>query len=121
VSDLSSDLSGYEFFLRDLKQRIQTAQLKAVVAVNSELILLYWSIGRDILTRQANGGWGAKVTQHLSVDLQREFPEMKGFSPRNLVYMQTLAVAYSEESTQQAVARIPWRHNCVIMDKCGEI
>ena len=112
--------SGYNGFLQDLKQRIQSAQLKAVVAVNTELIWLYWSIGRDILARQDAQGWGAKIITRLSVDLRREFPEMKGFSPRNLVYMQTLAGAYSEEFTQQAVARIPWGHNCIILDKIRE-
>ncbi len=117
MRDLTTDFPGYEGFLRDLKQRIQAAQIKAAVAVNSELVLLYSCIGRDILARQAEQGWGAKVINRLSADLQREFPEMKGFSPRNLVYMQTLAGAYSEAFTQQAVARIPWGHNCTILDK----
>jgi predicted nuclease of restriction endonuclease-like (RecB) superfamily len=80
-------------------------------------VRLYWSIGRDILARQAEQGWGAKVISHLSTDLQREFPEMKGFSPRNLDYMQTLASIYPEEFAQQAVAQIPWGHNCTIRDK----
>lgn len=117
MSDLTSNFPGYDGFLRDLKERIQSAQLRAAVAVNSELVLLYASIGRDILARQQEQGWGAKVTQRLSADLRREFPEMKGFSPRNLVYMQTLAATYSDAFTQQAVARIPWGHNCVILDK----
>jgi predicted nuclease of restriction endonuclease-like (RecB) superfamily len=120
MSDLTSSFPGYDGFLRDLKQRIQSAQIKAAVAVNTELVRLYWSIGRDILSRQQEQGWGAKVTTRLSADLRREFPEMKGFSPRNLVYMQTLANAYSEEFTQQAVARIPWGHNCIILDKVTE-
>jgi len=117
MSDLTSSFPGYDGFLRELKERIQTAQVKAALAVNSELVLLYVSIGRDIRARQTEQGWGAKVISRLSTDLRREFPEMKGFSPRNLVYMQTLAAAYSDEFTQQAVARIPWGHNCVILDK----
>ncbi len=117
MNTLRSTFPGYDTFLRDHKQRIQSAQIKAAVAVNTELVLLYWSIGRDILSRQAQQGWGAKVTTRLSADLRREFPDMKGFSPRNLVYMQTLAGAYSEAFTQQAVARIPWGHNCIILDK----
>ena len=121
MSDLTSSFPGYEGFLRDLKQRIQSAQLKAAVAVNSELVRLYWSIGRDILARQAEQGWGAKVIERLSADLRREFPNMQGFSPRNLVYMQTLAGAYSEEFAQQAVAQIPWGHNCIILDKVTEL
>ena len=120
MSDLTPNVPGYEIFLRDLKLRIQTAQIKAALAVNSELVRLYWSIGRDILARQEEQGWGAKVIRRLSTDLQREFPEIKGFSPRNLVYMQTLASAYSEEFAQQAVAQIPWGHNCTILDKLHE-
>ena len=120
MSDLTPTFPGYDGFLRDLKERILSAQIKAAVAVNSELVLLYASIGRDILARQDAQGWGAKVITRLSADLRRAFPDMKGFSPRNLVYMQTLAGAYSEEFTQQAVARIPWGHNCVILDKITE-
>src|SRR5438093_1422051 len=92
-------LSGdYEQFLRDLKARIRQAQIKAALAVNAEMVLLYWQIGRDILAQQAEHGWGAKVIDRLSADLRREFPEMHGFSPRNLKYMRALAAAYPDES-----------------------
>jgi len=118
MSDLISHFSGYEGFLRDLKQRIRTAQLKAAVAVNSELVRLYWSIGRDILLRQQTAGWGAKVIDRLSADLRREFPEMQGFSPRNLKYMRAFAEAWSDEPiVQQVAAQIPWFHNCILLDK----
>lgn len=83
----------YAALLHDLKQRIQTAQIKAAVAVNRELILLYWTIGREILIRQQQLGWGAKVVQQLATDLQKAFPEMKGFSLRNLKYMRAFAEA----------------------------
>lgn len=87
-------------------------------AVNCELVLLYWSIGRDILVRQKEQGWGAKVIEQLAHDLRAEFPEMHGFSARNLKYMRALAEAWPEEPiVQQAAAQIPWFHNCVLLDK----
>lgn len=108
---------GYEDLLKDLKHRIRTAQIRAALSVNRELVLLYWSIGRDILVRQGQHGWGAKVVDRLADDLRREFPEMAGFSPRNLKYMRALAEAYpSEQFVQQAVAQIPWGHNVRILD-----
>ena len=110
-------LAGYEEFLRDVKARVRAAQVRAGLAVNRELVLLYWGIGGDVLQRQKDQGWGAKVIGLLSLDLRRDFPTMKGFSPHNLVYMQTCAGAYSDEFTQQVAAQIPWFHNCTILDK----
>ncbi|HET6383646.1 MAG TPA: PDDEXK nuclease domain-containing protein [Armatimonadota bacterium] len=112
--------AGYEEFLRDVKARVRAAQVRAALAVNRELVLLYWSIGRDILQRQRAQGWGAKVIERLSIDLRHEFPDIKGFSPRNLVYMQTFASAYADEFTQQVAAQIPWFHNCAILDKVSD-
>jgi predicted nuclease of restriction endonuclease-like (RecB) superfamily len=107
----------YETFLHSLKSRIATAQVKAALAVNSELVLLYWQIGREILTRQKTQGWGAKVVDQLSKDLRSAFPQMKGFSTRNLKYMRSLAEQYFDEQfVQQAVAQIPWGHNVRILD-----
>jgi predicted nuclease of restriction endonuclease-like (RecB) superfamily len=109
---------GYRELLEDLKGRIRSSQIKAAIAVNQELILLYWQIGREILMRQELQGWGAKVITQLSKDLAQEFPEMKGFSARNLKYMRTFANAYPDlEFGQQVVAQIPWGHNCVLLDK----
>ncbi|MBW4554055.1 MAG: hypothetical protein KME35_23575 [Aphanocapsa sp. GSE-SYN-MK-11-07L] len=85
---------GYDQFLRELKDRIRTAQVRAALAVNRELVLLYWQIGRVILERQHQQSWGTKVIDRLAKDLQREFPDMKGFSTRNLKYMRTFAGAY---------------------------
>ena len=79
----------YNNWLVELKTRIHTAQQRATLAVNHELIALYWQIGRDILTRQSEQGWGAKVIERLAHDLRIAFPEMKGFSSRNLKYMRT--------------------------------
>lgn len=117
AKDRDSIAKGYDDFLRDLKERIRSAQVRAVLAVNRELVLLYWQIGRDILSRQQEQGWGAKVIERLSADLRTSFPEMKGFSLRNLKYMRAFAEAYLEESiVQQVVAQIPWGHNVRILD-----
>ncbi len=99
---------GYADWLADLKGRIHTAQQRATLAVNRELVLLYWQIGRDILARQAEQGWGAKVIERLAHDLRAAFPEMKGFSPRNLKYMRAFAEAWPDmEFVQQAAAQLP--------------
>ena len=108
---------GYEDFLQELKQRIRTAQVRAAVAVNRELILLYWHIGREILNRQERAGWGAKVIDRLAADLRSEFPDIKGFSRTNLLYMRAFAETWPEESfVQQVVGQIPWGHNLRILD-----
>lgn len=108
----------YQQFLIELKDRIRTAQVKAGLAVNRELVMLYWQIGGDIWKRQKEQGWGAKVINRLSRDLRQTFPEMKGFSPRNLQYMRTFAEAYPNEQFALAgPARITWYHNCTLLDK----
>jgi len=109
---------GYESFLKDLKQRIRTAQLRASLSVNRELVLLYWSIGKDILARQMEQRWGAKVIDRLAGDLRKAFPEMTGFSPRNLKYMRAFAEAWPEEPIVQAtLAQITWYHNLALLEK----
>jgi len=108
---------GYASLLNDLKDRIRAAQVRAALAVNRDLVLLYWSLGRDILARQKERGWGSKVIDRLATDLHREFPEMTGFSPRNLKYMRAFAEAWPDQSiVQQLVAQIPWGHNVRILD-----
>ena len=84
MADLLPLPAGYHAFLADLKQRIRSAQTRTALAVSWELVLLYWSIGRDILLRQNAEGWGPKVIERLSHDLQTEFPGVEGYSPRNL-------------------------------------
>jgi predicted nuclease of restriction endonuclease-like (RecB) superfamily len=109
--------AGYNVLLAELKERIRTTRLRAAVAVNRELILLYWGIGRDILTRQTAEGWGTRVIDRLAADLRRDFPEMTGLSPRNLKYMRAFAEAYPDpEIVQQAVALLPWGHHVRLLD-----
>jgi predicted nuclease of restriction endonuclease-like (RecB) superfamily len=108
MADAISSSQGYQSLLVSLKQRIQAAQVRAGLAVNRELVLLYWSIGNEILARQQSEGWGAKVIDSLSRDLRREFPDMQGLSPRNLKYMRAFAEAWPDEPiVQQAAAQIP--------------
>ncbi|MGL5074928.1 MAG: PDDEXK nuclease domain-containing protein [Waterburya sp.] len=108
---------NYDEFLKTLSERIRTAQVKAALAVNKELVLLYWQMGKDILNRQDTEGWGAKVIDKLAKDLKAEFPDMKGFSRTNLLYMRSFAKAYPDEQiVQQLVGQIPWGHNVRILD-----
>jgi predicted nuclease of restriction endonuclease-like (RecB) superfamily len=109
---------NYNIFLKDLKTRIRRAQVKAAIAVNKELVLLYWQIGRDILARQQQEKWGTKVIDRLAKDLKREFPDMRGFSPRSLKYMRTFAEAWPDEQiVQEVLAQITWYHNLALLDK----
>src|SRR5690242_15311502 len=103
--------AGYAAVLAHLKERIRAAQLKASVAVNRELIALYWDIGHEIVERQERDGWGSAVIERLSVDLQREFPGQTGFSLRNLRYARSFYLAYSRGSAilQQPAAQLPSR------------
>lgn len=109
---------GYADWLAELKRRIYAAQQRATRAVNGELVLLYWQIGRDILARQAEQGWGTKVIDRLAKDLQVAFPEMKGLSPRNLKYMRAFADAWPDvEFVQGVLAQLPWYHQLALLDK----
>ena len=109
---------GYAEWLAELKARIHSAQQRATLAVNRELVLLYWKIGRDVMARQAEQGWGAKVIDRLARDLRAAFPEMKGFSPRNLRYMRAFADAWPEvEFVQAVLAQLPWYHQLALLDK----
>jgi len=115
VPALSGD--GYAALLDELKERIRTARLRAAVSVNQELILLYWSIGNDILARQSAEGWGTRVIDRLAQDLRRDFPDMTGLSSRNLKYMRAFAEAYRDRViVQQLVARLPWGHNIKLVE-----
>jgi predicted nuclease of restriction endonuclease-like (RecB) superfamily len=116
-SDLIKRLS-YAEFLNELKERIRTAQTKAVLSVNKELISLYWDIGRRIVESQKESAWGKGVVEKLAGDLRREFPDVKGFSARNLWDMRRFYLAYSDHlNLRQLVAEIPWGHNLAIINK----
>lgn len=109
---------AYATLLGSIKERIQTAQVRAVLAVNRELVLLYWGIGKEILARQGKEGWGTKVIERLAKDLRSEFPDMQGFSPRNLKYMRAFAEAWPEETIVQApLAQLTWFHNLTLLEK----
>src|SRR5271157_2541443 len=109
MSELTHLPADYAQLLETLKDRIREAQLRAGLAVNRELVLLYWQIGREILERQAQQKWGAKVIDRLSSDLKRAFAGTQGFSPRNLKYMRSFAEVWpTEQFVQQAAAQIPW-------------
>jgi len=108
----------YGPWLAELKARIHAAQQRAARSVNSELVLLYWQIGRGILERQGREGWGAKVIERLAQDLRNAFPAMKGFSPRNLKYMRAFAQAWPDPDFVQGVlAQLPWYHQLTLLDK----
>jgi predicted nuclease of restriction endonuclease-like (RecB) superfamily len=114
MADLISTSKSYQDLLARLKNQIQTAQVRAAMAVNQELVLLYWQIGKEILTRQEVEGWGSKVIERLAKDLHVEFPAMRGLSPRNLKYMRAFAEAWP--IVQQPVAQLPWGHNVRLLD-----
>lgn len=117
-TSLMSVPEGYDRWLGELKVRISTAQQQAARAVNGELVVLYWQIGQDILQRQTEQGWGAKVIERLAHDLRTAFPDMKGFSPRNLKYMRAFAQAWPDASfVQEVLAQLPWYHQLALLDK----
>jgi predicted nuclease of restriction endonuclease-like (RecB) superfamily len=118
LAGLTPAPDGYAEWLNDVKTRIHSAQQRASLAVNRELLALYWQLGRDILERQRRHGWGAGIVDKLSVDLRTAFPNMKGVSRANLMYMRAFAEAWPEvEFVQQPVGQLPWGHNLVLLTK----
>jgi predicted nuclease of restriction endonuclease-like (RecB) superfamily len=140
---------AYKDWLKELKQHIHSSQIKAALKVNAELLTLYWHLGKEILDKQKNAGWGDKLIEQLSKDLLHEFPYMKGFSRTNLYYITQWVSFYNSEnqivpqlvgqfrelsqgrSNQaktddgsvmlQLVTKIPWGHNREIISKCSDI
>lgn len=122
MSDVTS-LEGYEEFLRDIKARIQSAQVQAALALSREVVLLYWHIGQEIRERQARHGWGAKVVPQLASDLKAAFPGIEGFSHRNLLYMRAFAEAYPDEAIVHQLVHnspLPWKHYIRALEKVKE-
>jgi predicted nuclease of restriction endonuclease-like (RecB) superfamily len=121
MADLAAIPADYGHWLAELKSRIHAAQQRAALGVNRELVLLYWQIGRDILARQSDQGWGAKVIERLAHDLRNAFPDMKGFSARNLKYMRAFAEAWPDAAfVQEVLAQLPWYHQLALLDKLAD-
>ncbi len=112
---------GYPELLEELKSTVAAARWRAQRVVNTELLALHWRIGHTILERQQAEGWGTRVIERLSADLQAAFPQMRGLSRSNLFYMRSLAAAWSWEAiVQQPVGRLPWGHVTVLLDKLDD-
>jgi len=116
----------YSIWLKELKQKVRLVQIKAAVKVNSELLQFYWGLGQDIVDKQRNAKWGDGFLKQLSIDLSSEFPDMKGFSKRNLELIRQWYVFYSQKNliAKQAVSQlvqIPWGHNIAIISKCKNL
>lgn len=112
---------GYAKTLADIKRRIQRERIRVVLAANSAMVQLYWDIGRTIMERQGREGWGARVIDRLSADLQKRFPDMTGLSPRNLKYMRAFAAAWPDpEIVQRVVAQLPWRQNIALLERLDD-
>lgn len=108
----------YKTFFKEIKEKILSSQVKAALAVNRELVTLYWEIGSKVYSKQKSEGWGAKTIENLAKDLKTTFPEMQGFSFRNLKYMVHFAKEYPDFAIgQQVVAQIPWGHNIILLQK----
>ena len=104
---MKNSITGYGVLLAELKDAIRTARVRAVLSANREMIAIYWRIGQVILQRQEYEGWGAKVIEALSRDLQGEFPDMKCFSRRNLLFMRSFAGEFPDpEIVKQLVSQI---------------
>ena len=116
--NLSEMSEAYLKFIEEVKSEIQKQRISVVLNANSSMICLYWNIGRAILKKQEEEGWGAKIIDRMAKDLKDAFPEMSGFSPRNIKYMRKFAESWPDfEIVQRVVAQIPWRTNISLMDK----
>jgi predicted nuclease of restriction endonuclease-like (RecB) superfamily len=114
--------ADYVATLAGIKQRVSAQRLRVVTAANTAMVELYWDIGRTILDRQLNAGWGAKIIDRLSQDLGAAYPDMQGFSPRNLKYMRAFAAAWPDRDfVQRTVARLPWRQNLALLERLDEV
>ena len=115
---LSEMSDSYLNFIEEIKKEIQNQRIAVVLNANSSMICLYWNIGKAILQKQEEEGWGAKVIDRMAKDLKDAFPDMSGFSPRNIKYMRKFAECWPDfETVQRVVAQIPWRSNISLMDK----
>ena len=119
--NLSEMSDTYLKFIEEVKAEIQKQRISVVLNANSGMICLYWNIGKAIMKKQEEEGWGAKVIDRMSKDLKDAFPEMSGFSPRNIKYMRKFAECWPDfEIVQRVVAQIPWRSNISLLDKLAD-
>jgi len=127
-----SELAFYKTLLIDIKQRIRQAQTKAILSANSELISMYWDIGKMLVEKQKVAGWGAAVIPRLSKDIHNELPEIKGFSERNIGRMIAFYREYPASQTilpqpvaklsdETMLAGIPWGHHCLLIEKIKDV
>lgn len=108
----------YPELLASVSIRVSAGQRRSIAAANRELLGTYWAIGADILARQGEQGWGAKIIDRLSSDLRERFPNVRGYSPRNLKYMRAFAAAWPDPAiVQRRVAQLPWRHQIALIEK----
>jgi len=113
--------ANYGATLKAIKLRVQNERVKVVLAANSAMVLLYWDIGRLILERQASEGWGTKVIDRLARDLRKSFPEMQGFSSRNLLFMRSFAEEFGDAViVKQLVSLLPWGHVIRLLQRVKE-
>lgn len=113
---------AYQGLLQEIKARVQHTRLQAVLTANTALVTLYWEIGQSILQRQHQQGWGAKIVDRLAHDLCEAFPDMHGFSPRNLLFMRAFAHSFPDEAkVKQLVSQLPWGHIILLMQRVKDI
>lgn len=122
IASESVEMPGsYAALLTALKQRIRQERLRVVLSSNAAMLLMYWDIGHSVLNKQTAEGWGARVIDRLSADLRQAFPDMKGFSPRNLKYMRTFAATWADRSiVQELLAQLTWYHNIALLEKLSD-
>ncbi|MEY8486402.1 YhcG family protein [uncultured Parabacteroides sp.] len=129
MNKLIRENDNYAEWIQTLSKRYRQSQIKAAVKVNNELLQFYWSLGRDIVEMHAESKWGNKLLQNLSADLQNALPEIKGLSPRNLLYMKNFYLLYKPltgitpqvEAQLSCIFEIPWGHQKLLIDKFREI
>lgn len=118
LSEISDD---YLDFIEEIKEKIHKQRVSIVLNANSSMICLYWNLGKAILQKQTEEGWGSKVIDRMAKDLKDAFPDMSGFSPRNIKYMRKFAECWPDyEFVQRVVAQIPWRGNISLLDKLSD-
>ena len=123
AESLSEMPEAYRSFIEQVKRQIKQERLKTVLSANASMIVLYWKIGKAILQQQQSEGWGTKVIDRMSYDLKATFPDVSGFSPRNLKYMRKFDQTWTDfEIVQRTVAQIQWRSNITLIDyNCKQI